>query len=102
MLNFFIPLVLCAKLKTNTDFKVPKITADYEVKCDNIYTYYLEQESVINLEEDFDAEKTEIDHISAADIQAMSPDTSIKFECPVLLQSGPIRSTKIQVPIAFL
>lgn len=95
IITLLIGYVIAINMKANKDLKAPKITADYSVECDNIYTYYLEQESTISLEEDFESEITEIDHISAADIQAMSPDSSIKFECSVVLKSGPIYTTNI-------
>ncbi|CAD8076441.1 unnamed protein product [Paramecium primaurelia] len=102
LLLVFIYFVNSKNIKANRNFKVPQITADYLVKCKNVFTYYLEQKNKIVLEEEFQAEKTEIDHISAADIQGIAEDKPIIFESPILLQSGPIRSTTLYNQFGFV
>lgn len=54
------------------------------------------------MEEGFEAEKTEIDHVSAADIQGISPDKPIIFESPIMLKSGPIRPTTLYNAFGFV
>lgn len=48
------------------------------------------------------AEKTDLDHVSAADIQGTSPDKPIVFDCPIMLKSGPIMTKSLRNEFGFL
>lgn len=44
-MNFIIliiPFIVGKNIKANRNLKVPQLTADYLLKCQNIYTYFLD------------------------------------------------------------